>query len=129
MAITRFYLTQDPNPQLGKGDYEFFYSGNVQTGDDKKIPAKTKRQDVYVDQLAAMVQTANTGRDILVDFYANGVLLGTVTLTAGQPDKTLFTTNIGSTLITAGTVCTIIIRQNGLGIVGVTLSAWMRVSR
>jgi hypothetical protein len=129
MAITRFNLTQDPNPQLGKGDYEFFYSGTIQVGDDLKIPAKTKRQDCYIDQLAAMVQVANTGRDILVDFYKNGSLLGTVTCTAGASSKTLFTTNLGSTLVSAGDVMTVVIRQNGSGVMGVTLSAWARVSR
>ncbi len=129
MGVSRFKRTEDPTPQLGKGDFEFFYSGTAQVGDDDRIPAKSKRQDCYVDQLAGLVKRQNTGQDMLLDFYAGVTLLGTVTITASAGDKVEFTSTITRTLITAGTVCYMVIRQVGLGTVGVTVSGWMRVCR
>lgn len=126
MGISRFFVTQDPGPQLGKGDFEFYYSGTLQINDDLKIPAKVKATDVYIDKLDVWLREAPTGRSVLVNFYKNGVFQGQVAVLAGARNGTLF---IGRTLVSAGDELTCTIVQVGSGDYGVTMSAYARVTR
>lgn len=128
MGITRFKRTEDPTPQLGKGDYEFYYSGTVQTGDDLRIPAKSKRQDSYVDQLAGHIRGANTGQSVILKFYKGVTLLGQVAITVSSAD-TLFTTPITRQLIEAGSMMIMTITQVGTVALGITVSGYVRVCR
>jgi hypothetical protein len=129
MGITRFKLNEDPSPVIGKADFEWFYSGTLQTGDDNKIPVKTKIIDVYINRLDVILYSAATGDvtggRVLVSFYKNGVLLGQVVVAASATSGTLV---IAKTLVTAGDLMTVEIDQVGNGAYGVTMSAYARVT-
>lgn len=126
MGIYRFSYPEGPSGVLGKSDYEAFYSGTLQQGDDLKIPVKTKAIDVYVNKLDVVLQSAQSGVTVDYKCYKNGSLLGTVSVTSGT---TTGTTTISKTLITAGDKITWTITWTGEPTaLGMTASMYARVT-
>lgn len=125
MGITRFKNTEDPSTPIGKADFEWFYSGTLQVGDDIRIPVKTKIIDVYINRLDVVVQSAPTGASLIIKFYKNGILLDQVAVTTGN---TTGTTSIARTLVTAGDKMTATITQVGTVNYGITASMYARVT-
>lgn len=130
MSVTRFKQWEDPSPVIGKADFEWFYSGTLQTNDDNKIPVKSKSIDVYINKLEVLLYTAASDIDltngaVVIKFYKNGVLLGQVRIIGGAKQAS---TTIAKTLVSAGDLMTASIARVGAGAYGVTMSAYARVT-
>jgi len=129
MGVSRFKQGESPSSPLGKADFEWFYSGSLQEGDDLKIPPKTKIIDVYINRLDCVLKVAPEGGasdgKVIVGFYKNSALIDTVEI---DPGDTEGTTSIPLTLVTAGDLMEVAIEQVGLTFEGVTLSAYARVA-
>jgi hypothetical protein len=130
MAITRFKLNEDPSPVIGKADFEWFYSGTLQVGDDNKIPVKSKSIDVFINKLEVLLYTAAADSDVtngavVIKFYKNGVLLDQVRVVGGAAQAS---TVIGRTLVTAGDLMTVSIARVGTTNYGITASMYARVT-
>jgi hypothetical protein len=126
MGISRFKIREDSADIIGKADFEAFYSGTLQQGDDNKIPIKSKSIDVHVNKLHVILQQAMVGVSVDFTCYQNGTPLGTVTLTTGVDEDDLV---IGDTLITAGDRITWAISWTGTyTTLGITASMYLRVS-
>ena len=106
-------------------DFEWFYSGTLQTGDDNKIPVLTKSTNVFVNRLDVNLQSAPTGQAVVVKFFKNTTLIGTVTVAAGA---LVGTTNISKTFVSAGDKMTVTITQVGSVLYGITMTAFARVA-
>jgi hypothetical protein len=125
MAVTRYFRGVDSGATIGRPDFEWFYSGTLQTGDDNKIPVKTKAIGVVVNVLEVVLYSAPAGADVLVNFYRNGSLLGTVTVAAGTLTGS---TPIANTAVTPGDKMTVTIAQVGSLNYGITMAAYARVA-
>lgn len=130
MGVSRFRQFENSSPQIGKADFEWFYSGTLQTGDDNKIPVKSKSIDVYINKLEVLLYTAATDPDVtngavVVKFYKNGEVIDQVRVLGGA---TQASTTIVKTLITAGDLMTAAITRVGVGLYGVTASMYARVT-
>ncbi len=130
MGISRFKQWEDASPVIGKADFEWFYSGTLQTGDDNKIPKKSKSIDVYINKLEVLLYTAATDTDVtngavVVKFYKNGVLLDQVRVLSAA---TQASTTIARTLVQAGDIMTASITRVGATAYGITASMYARVT-
>lgn len=106
-------------------DFEWFYSGTLQTGDDNKIPVLTKSFNTFVSRLDVNLQSAPTGQAVIVKFFRDTTLIGTVTVPAGA---LVGSTNIPKVFVSAGTKMTIQITQVGSVLYGITMTAFARVA-
>lgn len=130
MGVTRFKQSEDPTPPIGKADFEWFYSGTLQAGDDNKIPVKSKSIDVYINKLEVLLYTAAQDPDVtngavVVQFFKNGVSLGSVRVVGGA---TQASTSISKTLVSAGDLMTAKITRVGTTFYGITASMYARVT-
>ncbi len=130
MSVTRFKQWEDPRDSIGKSDFEWFYSGTLQVGDDNKIPVKSKSIDVYINKLEVLLYTAAADSDVtngavIVKFYKNGVLIDQVRVVGGA---TQASTNIALTLVSAGDIMTAAITRVGTTAYGITASMYARVT-
>jgi len=110
---------------LSKSDFFWFYDGTLQAHDDLRIPRQSKNVDVYIDKLEVLLQKPSTGRSVIIEFFKNGVSIGTVTVAAGSYGAS---TIIAKTLITAGDIMTVTINQVGSGYFGASASMYARVA-
>lgn len=106
-------------------DFVWFYSGTLQTGDDNKIPVLTRSVNIFINKLDVNLQSAPTGQAVVVKFYKDTTLIGTVTVSAGS---LVGSTNIAKTFVSAGNKMTIQITQVGSVQYGITLTAFARAA-
>ena len=120
-----FYPFSEVSEYTIEPDFMWFYSGTLQTGDDNKIPVLTKSRNVFISKLEVNLYTAATGQSVIIKFYKNSILLGTVTVSAGALTNY---TNIPKTFVSAGDKMTVAITQVGSVLYGITMSAFARVA-
>ena len=120
------YMGLEPGADvLSKSDFFWFYDGTLQAHDDLRIPRQSKNVDLYIDKLEVLLQKPSTGRAVIIEFFKNGVSLGTVTVAAGSYGAS---TTIAKTLISAGDIMTATINQVGVGYFGASASMYARVA-
>ncbi len=109
----------------GSDGFEFAFSGTLSIAQNNLIPAKSKKSDLTVDQLAVELQEASAGADVIVEFFSGVTSLGTVTVPAGTLSAVQA---ISSTVIPANTRVKMVINQVGSVTPGTTAAGFVRAA-
>lgn len=109
----------------GNIDYQFFFSGVLETGQAELVPVLVKRTATRVSRLDVYLQEAPTGAAVICTFYKNAVSIGTVTVAIGA---TSGTAAVGPVDFAIDDIASMAITQVGSEYPGKTATGAMRVA-